>query len=110
MWRPTVLGDVIAEDIREMTLGDVTTNVHIKVGKPVREPSDDPNAPWFCPVLVSGIEGIGLVATPGETSLQALLLGIQLIGRCINREVSKHGGHLELEETHGLLSSQRSPA
>lgn len=110
MWRPTVLGDVIAEDTREMKIGDVTTSVHIQVGKPVREPSDDPNAPWFCPVLVSGIEGFGLIATPGETSLQALLLGIQLIGRRVEREASKLGGHLELEETHAFLASEPSLA
>jgi hypothetical protein len=96
MWRPEVIGDVIAErsfDLRRgaKRLGRVT----VRFGRPIREPKPDASAPWFCPVSISGAGLRFFTAVAGVDSLQALILALELATTIVPSEAARIGAQVE---------------
>jgi hypothetical protein len=79
MWRPTDLGEVVAE--RRLLLrrpGIARRSVRVKFGRPVRAPRPQPGEPWWCPVEISGLGSPAVRSVAGEDSVQALVLALRL--------------------------------
>jgi hypothetical protein len=72
------LTDVIAE----RTLGlvkpghEAVTDVRVRVGRPFSDPQGD----WICPVQIIGIGDEEVAEIYGIDAIQALILGLQIIG------------------------------
>jgi hypothetical protein len=105
MWRPRVLGPVIAE--RTLTLERPKRNsgtVRVEFGRPVRAPRPLRGDPWWCPVRISGLGRRGLDTIPGEDSLQALTLALEFVTRVLPLEASRGGARLQwLGERESLV-------
>ena len=105
MWRPPALGIVIAERTLKLERpGRRATAVRVKFGRPVRAPRPERGDPWWCPVAISGLGKRRLEKVPGEDSLQALTLAMELVGRVLPVEADRAGGHLQwLGERESLV-------
>ena len=105
MWRPRTLGSVIAERTLKLERpGLRATAVRVKFGRPVRAPGPERGDPWWCPVEISGLGKRRLENVPGEDSLQALILAMELVGRVLPVEADRAGGRLQwLGERESLV-------
>jgi hypothetical protein len=105
VWRPRSLGSVIAERTLKLERpGRRATAVRVKFGRPVRAPGPERNDPWWCPVDISGLGKRRLEKVPGEDSLQALTLAMELVGRVLPVEADRVGGRLQwLGERESLV-------
>jgi len=105
MWRPRALGRVIAQrTLRLERPRRRPTIVQVKFGRPVRAPRSKRGDPWWCPVEISGVGKRRLEAVPGEDSLQALILALELTSRVLPFEADRAGGHIQwLGERENLV-------
>jgi hypothetical protein len=105
VWRPRALGIVIAERTLKLDRpGRRATGVRVKFGRPVRAPRPERGEPWWCPVDISGLGKRRLERVPGEDSLQALTLAMELVTRVLPVEADRAGGRLEwLGERESLV-------
>ena len=105
MWRPRALGIVIAERTLKLERpGGRATPVQVKFGRPVRAPRPERGDPWWCPVNISGLGKRRLEQVPGQDSLQALTLAMELVGRVLPVEADRAGGQLQwLGERESLV-------
>jgi len=92
MWRPTRIGDVIAERKFEFTSkAAAQCSVRVRFGRPVqgRKAVDEP---WWCPVQVRGA-GLDLFeAIPGVDSLQALILALETANELLLSQAARARG------------------
>lgn len=96
MWRPTVLGVVVAERRLVLTRASRrSAKVVIRIGTPVRSPRAEKRDPWWCPVAVDGLGPPTVRAVAGEDSLQSLMLALEFAGNVLPLEAERSGGHLE---------------
>jgi hypothetical protein len=94
VWRPRVLGTVIAERILKLERpGRRAAAVRVKFGRPVRGP--ERRDPWWCPVEIAGLGKRRLEKVPGEDSLQALTLAMELVCRVLHLESARAGARVE---------------
>jgi len=77
MWKPSQLGEVVAERrlVARGRNGRRRTLV-VRFGRPVH--STVKNDPWWCPVEIADIGQPRLLAAAGEDSVQALILALRL--------------------------------
>lgn len=76
---PDMLGVLIAE--RRLECRDGAGKRHevvVRIGKPVLD--QEPKPAWYCPFSITGMGGEIERKAFGEDSVQALLLGLQMIG------------------------------
>lgn len=93
MWRPTELGDIVAE--RELKLrrkGRRASVVRVRFGRPIKAPNAGRQDPWWCPVLITGLGKPRTTSIAGEDSLQALVLALQYVVRLLPLEAKRAGG------------------
>jgi hypothetical protein len=98
MWRPKKLGHVVAERRFRFDGAKGPRHVLLRFGRPVRAPKASPRDPWWCPIEVSGLGGLGVSrvrAVAGEDSLQALILALEFAANVLPFEAATAGGHLE---------------
>lgn len=90
LWRPTELGEVIAE--RELTFESEagTRAVFLRFGRPVRGPEE--NDPWWCPTQVEGLDSSKVRSIGGSDSMQALLLAAAFARKVLLAFAEKAGG------------------
>jgi hypothetical protein len=84
MWRPTELGDIVAE--RELMLrrkGHRARIVRVRFGRPTRGSNSDLQDPWLCPILITGFGKARMTSIAGEDSLQALILALEFVVRIL---------------------------
>ncbi|HEX8242156.1 MAG TPA: hypothetical protein VF541_01625 [Longimicrobium sp.] len=74
------LTDVIAERTLELMKpgSDAAAEVRVRVGRPFKDP--DPEGDWICPVQILGIGDEEVTDIYGIDAIQALILGLQIIG------------------------------
>ena len=112
MWRPTAVGDVIAERSFELTRPRRrVSRVVVRFGRPVQEPGPDATAPWFCPISMSG-GGIDLFwAIAGIDSLQALVLALEHATTMIPFHAARVGGQAQwLDDDERLIFARHTIA
>lgn len=76
------LGEIIAERYLEAkNEAGEEREIIVRIGKPIPAPFPDPreNDPWCCPCEIVGFADHYLDAALGEDSVQALVLGLQII-------------------------------
>jgi hypothetical protein len=96
VWRPRVLGTVIAErTLRLDRPGRRSTVVRVKFGRPVRAPRPQRGDPWWCPVQISGLRKRQMERVAGEDSLQALTLALEFVSRILPVEADRAGVRLQ---------------
>ena len=96
MWKPSVLGEVIAE--RQLLFkrrGKRPRSVQIEFGRPVRAPRAQALDPWFCPVQIKGMGRQRLMPVAGEDSLQSLVLALRWCETELRRAGRRAGGYVE---------------
>jgi hypothetical protein len=108
MWRPTEIGEVIAE--RQLKLrGRKPGKVTLVIGRPVH--SVDKNDPWWCPTELRGALQ-SFVPIAGEDSLQSLVLALQFHQHTLPSLARRNGGEiawlnererLVFAETHSIM-------
>lgn len=60
--------------------------------------------PWWCPVHIAGLGKRQLERVPGEDSLQALILALELVTHVLPIEADRAGAHLQwLGERESLI-------
>jgi hypothetical protein len=94
VWRPTELGEVIAE--RELTLeveGKRRTVV-VRFGKPVFPPEPESGDPWWCPMQIEGLGPDKVTPFGGLDSLQALLLAVRFVRDFLPAEAARIGARV----------------
>src|SRR5262245_42868735 len=76
MWKPSELGDVVAERRLVARVGNGRRRaLVVRFGRPVQSPVT--HDPWWCPVEIAGIGRPRLFAAAGEDSVQALVLALR---------------------------------
>jgi hypothetical protein len=95
MWKPTKVGQVVAERQFDFDGPKRRHRVVLRFGRPVRAPKPSARDPWWCPVEVRGLGASGVRAVPGEDSLQALILGLEFAANVLPLEAAFAGGHLK---------------
>lgn len=95
MWKPTTVGQVVAERQFDLDGAKRRRRVVLRFGRPVRAPKASARDPWWCPVEVRGLGASRVRAVPGEDSLQALILGLEFAASVLPLEAATAGGHLE---------------
>lgn len=112
MWRPEEIGTVIAERRLDLFRGRKRLGrATVRLGLPVREPSPDASAPWFCPLSVSGA-GIRLFKpVAGADSFQALVLAMELATTLVPLEAARVGARAEwLQDEERLVFARHTLA
>jgi len=95
MWRPSELGDVVAE--RELKLrrkGHRASLVRVRFGRPIKDPNSDRQEPWWCPMLITGLGKPRMTSIAGEDSLQALILALEFVSHILPLDAKRVGGKL----------------
>ena len=91
MWKPEQLGNVVATRVLTLKIDDVESSVELLVGQPVRSPDAEEGEPWWCPMRF-GVGPDKLWASPGEDSLQALILALELARKLLPFYAKQAGG------------------
>ena len=112
MWRPAVVGDVIAERRFELTRPRKrVSRVVVGFGRPVQEPGPDATAPWFCPIAVSGGGIDFFTAIAGIDSLQSLILALEHATTMIPLHAARVGAKAQwLEDDERLIFARHTIA
>ena len=112
MWRPLVVGDVIAERKFELKRKrGRASRVTVRFGRPVQEPNPDTSAPWFCPLSISGRGLNFFVAVGGIDSLQSLILALELATTMVPLEAARLGAEVQwLEDNERLIFARHTIA
>ena len=96
MWRPTTLGEVIAERSFVLTKnGRKNGTVRVRFGRPVRGPDTDRREPWWCPFDVRGLGLDGLHPVAGIDALQAIVLALDFVTRVLPEQAARRGLRVE---------------
>jgi hypothetical protein len=93
MWKPSSLGEVIAERRIEGRRGTRRDSIIISFGRPVR--SKAPKDPWWTPFTIQGCGIDRFVPVAGVDSLQSLLLALDHATDLLSRDVRKLGVRVE---------------
>jgi hypothetical protein len=94
MWKPKVLGDVIAERQFTFRAGKgKAKKARIRFGRPVRGP--EKRDPYWCPIQITGFGLPGVFPVAGVDSLQALILALGHATNLLPAQAYKAGGKVE---------------
>lgn len=96
MWKPSGLGDLIAE--RRLLLrhrGKHAKLVRVRFGRPVRSPRWERGDPWWCPVQILGLGETKMTPIAGEDSVQALVLAFRFVEAALKARGGKAGGQIQ---------------
>ena len=109
MWKPDVVGEVVAERTCELRRGNrIAGRLTIRFGRPVRN-HIDPNDPWWCPFVITiGRQSI-FKAVAGQDSLQSLILALRLATDLIPAEAEHHNATANwLGETERIIFAREA--
>ena len=95
MWKPTKIGQVIAQRRFHFDGRGGRRAVVVRFGRPVRAPRAVARDPWWCPVEVEGLGVSAVRALAGEDSLQALILALEFATNELPLQAADVGGRLE---------------
>jgi uncharacterized protein DUF6968 len=95
MWKPTKIGQVIAQRRFRCDGPGGRRTVVVRFGRPVRAPRAVARDPWWCPVEVDGLGASAVRAVAGEDSLQALILALEFATNELPLQAGDAGGRLE---------------
>jgi hypothetical protein len=110
MWTPETVGDVIAErDFIAKKPSGRKVRIRVRFGRPVQGKGGVKRDPWWCPVEVKGAGLDSFRPVGGIDSLQALILGLELITRVLPREAARVGLRVEwLGDSERLVLARHS--
>jgi hypothetical protein len=94
MWRPTELGEVIAEREATVEVAGESRAVILRFGKPVYPPTPEEGDPWWCPLQIVGLGSQEVRPIAGSDSLQALLLALRFVREHLPTEAARVGGRV----------------
>jgi len=93
VWKPTEVGEVIAEREFDFAAPDGATHpVILRLGRPVHAGVE--GDPWWCPFSITGIGSQRFFAAAGEDALQAMLLTLQAVRADLDAMARDAGGKI----------------